>query len=163
MSRHPPQDDRSTYQNIVTLKPHCIKFSPVLVPAGTSRSTSRRHHFRPVIQAVTRVMTYVANAVTLWHVWCIILWCWLQQCGPAALRALTWSTLNWLNRIQCGFKLKQYATIFGLGYAKHGYILLDGCWFSRAVSVVNTLPACYCYAPFIVHFLVIRKNLSGTL
>jgi hypothetical protein len=78
-----------------TLKPHCIQFSPVLVPSDTCRSTSRRHHLRPGIQAVTRVMAYVANAVTLWR--------WLQQCVPAALRALTWSTLNWLNRIQCAF------------------------------------------------------------
>jgi hypothetical protein len=33
----------------------------VVVPAGTSKSTSRRHG----IQAVTRVMAYVADAVTL--------------------------------------------------------------------------------------------------
>jgi hypothetical protein len=37
------------------LKPHCIQSSRVLVPAGTSKSTSRRHG----IQAVTRVMAYV--------------------------------------------------------------------------------------------------------
>jgi hypothetical protein len=35
--------------------------SRVLVPAGTSKSTLRRHG----IQAVTRVMAYVADAVTL--------------------------------------------------------------------------------------------------
>jgi hypothetical protein len=38
------------------LKPHCIQSSRMLVPAGTSKSTSRRHG----IQAVTRVMAYVA-------------------------------------------------------------------------------------------------------
>jgi hypothetical protein len=43
------------------LKPHCIQSSRVLVPAGTSKSTLRRH----CIQAVTRVMAYVADAVTL--------------------------------------------------------------------------------------------------
>jgi hypothetical protein len=44
------------------LKPHCIQSSQVLVPVGTSKSTSRRHG----IQAGTRVMAYVANdAVTL--------------------------------------------------------------------------------------------------
>jgi hypothetical protein len=43
------------------LKPHCIQSSRVLVPAGTIKSTSRRHS----IQAVTRVMAYVADAVTL--------------------------------------------------------------------------------------------------
>jgi hypothetical protein len=80
------------------LKPHCIQFSQVLVPAGTSRYVV--NHFRPG-QTVTRVMAYVANAVTLWR--------WLQQCVPAALRALTWSTLNWLNRIQCGFKVMHSA------------------------------------------------------
>jgi hypothetical protein len=40
---------------------HCIQSSRVLVPAGTSKSTLRRHG----IQAVTRVMAYVADAVTL--------------------------------------------------------------------------------------------------
>jgi hypothetical protein len=35
------------------------------VPAGNSRSASRHHHFRPGIQAVTRVMVYVANAVSM--------------------------------------------------------------------------------------------------
>jgi hypothetical protein len=44
-----------------TLKPHCIQSSRVLVPAGTSKSTSRRHS----IQAVTRVMAYVIDAVIL--------------------------------------------------------------------------------------------------
>jgi hypothetical protein len=43
------------------LKPHCIQSSRVLVPADTSKSMLRRHG----IQAVTRVMAYVANAVTL--------------------------------------------------------------------------------------------------
>jgi hypothetical protein len=43
------------------LKPHCIESSRVLVPAGTSKSMLRRHG----IQAVTRVMAYVTNAVTL--------------------------------------------------------------------------------------------------
>jgi hypothetical protein len=38
-----------------------VKLEVVLVPAGTSKSTSRRHG----IQAVTRVMAYVADAVTL--------------------------------------------------------------------------------------------------
>jgi hypothetical protein len=42
------------------LKPHCIQSSRVLVPAGT-KSMSCRHG----IQAVTRVMAYVADAVTL--------------------------------------------------------------------------------------------------
>jgi hypothetical protein len=45
------------------LKPHCIQSSRVLVPAGTSKSTLHRHG----IQAVTRVMAYVADAVTLWR------------------------------------------------------------------------------------------------
>jgi hypothetical protein len=54
-----------------SLKPHCIQSSWVLVPAGTSKSTLRRHS----IQAVT--MAYVADAVTLWHC--------LQQCVLAAL------------------------------------------------------------------------------
>jgi hypothetical protein len=44
-----------------TLKPHCIQSSRVLVPAGTSNSTLRRHG----IQAETIVMAYVTNAVTL--------------------------------------------------------------------------------------------------
>jgi hypothetical protein len=60
------------------------KFIILLRHGGTSRSTSRRHHFRPGIQTVTKVtkvMAYVANAVTLWR--------WLQQCVPAALRAQT--------------------------------------------------------------------------
>jgi hypothetical protein len=41
------------------LKPHGIQFRWVLVPAGTSKSTLRRRG----IQAVTRVMAYIANAV----------------------------------------------------------------------------------------------------
>jgi hypothetical protein len=57
-----------------SLKPHCIQFRWVLVPAGTSKSTLCRHS----IQVVTRVMAYVANAVTLWRC--------LQQCVLAALR-----------------------------------------------------------------------------
>jgi hypothetical protein len=40
------------------LKPHCIQSSRVLVSATTSKSTLRRHG----IQAVTRVMAYVADA-----------------------------------------------------------------------------------------------------
>jgi hypothetical protein len=56
------------------LKPHCIQSSRVVVPAGTSKSTLRRHG----IQAVTRVMAYIANAVTLWRC--------LQQCVLAASR-----------------------------------------------------------------------------
>jgi hypothetical protein len=76
--------------HLIYLKPHCIQFSPVLVPAVTCRS--RRQHFCPGIPVI---MAYVANAVTLWR--------WLQQCVLAALRALTSSTLNWLNRIQSGF------------------------------------------------------------
>jgi hypothetical protein len=43
------------------LKPHCIQSSRVLVPAGTSKSTSRRHG----IQAVIRVMAHIADAVKL--------------------------------------------------------------------------------------------------
>jgi hypothetical protein len=85
----------------VALKPHCIQSSRVLVPAGTSKSTSRHHG----IQAVTRVMhalvAYVADAVTLW--------CCLQQCVHGGFElgssALTSSNLKWLHRIQCGFKL----------------------------------------------------------
>jgi hypothetical protein len=46
------------------------------VPAGTSRSTSRCYG----IPAVTRVMAYVANAVTLWRC--------RQQCVLAALNLL---------------------------------------------------------------------------
>jgi hypothetical protein len=53
-----------------TLKPHCIQSSWVLLPTGTSKSTSRG------IKAVTRVMAYVADAVTLWRG--------LQQCVLAA-------------------------------------------------------------------------------
>jgi hypothetical protein len=45
----------------VILKPHCIQSNRVFAPAGTSKSTSRCHG----IQAVTRVMAYVADAVTL--------------------------------------------------------------------------------------------------
>jgi hypothetical protein len=44
-----------------TLKPHCIQSSRVLVPAGTSKSTLRRHG----IQAATWVMAYVAHEVML--------------------------------------------------------------------------------------------------
>jgi hypothetical protein len=55
------------------LKPHCIQSSRVLVLAGTSKSMLRRH----VFQAITRVMAYVNNAVTLWR--------FLQQCVLAAL------------------------------------------------------------------------------
>jgi hypothetical protein len=40
---------------------HCIQSSRVLVPAGTSKSMLPRYS----IQAVTRVMAYIANAVTL--------------------------------------------------------------------------------------------------
>jgi hypothetical protein len=58
------------------LKPHCIQSSQVLVPAGTSKSTLRRHG----IQAVTRVTACIANAVTLWRC--------LQQCVLAASRYL---------------------------------------------------------------------------
>jgi hypothetical protein len=47
--------------SVIYLKPHCIQSSQVLVPAVTSKSTLRRHG----IQAVTRVMAYVADAVTL--------------------------------------------------------------------------------------------------
>jgi hypothetical protein len=61
------QNNFSLYKG---LKPHCIQSSRVLVPAGTSKS---RHG----IQAVTSVMAYVADAVTLW--------CCLQQCALAAL------------------------------------------------------------------------------
>jgi hypothetical protein len=43
------------------LKPHCIQSSRVLVPTGTSKSMLPRHG----IQAVTKVMAYVADAVTL--------------------------------------------------------------------------------------------------
>jgi hypothetical protein len=43
-----------------SLEPHCIQSSRVLVPA-TPAGTSNRH----IIQAVTRVMAYVADAVTL--------------------------------------------------------------------------------------------------
>jgi hypothetical protein len=61
-----------TYANFVKkgilLKPHCIQSSRVLVPAGTSKSTLRRHS----IQARTRVMAYVADAPTLRHQQCIL-------------------------------------------------------------------------------------------
>jgi hypothetical protein len=56
-----------------SLKPHFIQSSRVLVPAGTSKLTLRRHG----IQTVTRVMVYVADAVTLQRC--------LQQCILAAL------------------------------------------------------------------------------
>jgi hypothetical protein len=47
--------------SFILLKPHCIQSSRVLVPAGTSKSMLCHHG----IQAVTRVMAYVAHAVTL--------------------------------------------------------------------------------------------------
>jgi hypothetical protein len=47
-------------QSTTSLKPHFIHSSRVLVPAGTSKSTLRRHD----IQAITMVMAYIANAVT---------------------------------------------------------------------------------------------------
>jgi hypothetical protein len=74
------------------LKPHCIQSSRVFVPAGTSKSTSRRHS----IQAVTSVMAYVADAVTLSST---------MRTGGIELgsSALMSSTLKWLHRIQCGF------------------------------------------------------------
>jgi hypothetical protein len=54
---------KCTYIEYWSLKPHCIwiieQSSRVLVPAGTSKSTLRHHG----IQAVTRVMAYVADAV----------------------------------------------------------------------------------------------------
>jgi hypothetical protein len=66
----------------------------VLVPAGTSKSTSRRH----CIQAVAWVMAYVADAVTLSST---------MHTGGFELgsSALTSSTLKWLHRTQCGFKV----------------------------------------------------------
>jgi hypothetical protein len=78
------------------LKPHCIQSSRVLVPAGTSKSTSRRHS----IQAVTKVMAYVADAVTL------SLTMRTDQFELAS-SARTSSTLKWLHRIQCGFKISE--------------------------------------------------------
>jgi hypothetical protein len=51
--------DKAIQQQL--LKPHCIQSSRVLVPAGTSKSTSRCHG----IQAETSVIAYVANSVTL--------------------------------------------------------------------------------------------------
>jgi hypothetical protein len=60
----PSDDHKLAYEDkypTFSLKPHCIQSSRVLVPAITSKSTLRRHG----IQAVTRVMAYVANAVTL--------------------------------------------------------------------------------------------------
>jgi hypothetical protein len=60
------------------LKLHCIQSSRVLVPAGTSKSTSR-------------------------HPWRML----LMRTGGFALAssALTSSTLKWWHRIQCGFNL----------------------------------------------------------
>jgi hypothetical protein len=79
----------------MNLKPHCIQSSRVLVPAGTSKSTLHRHG----IQAVTRVMAYVTNAVTLSST--------MRTGGfELASSALTSSTLKRLHRIQCGFKKK---------------------------------------------------------
>jgi hypothetical protein len=71
------------------LKPHCIQSSRVLVPASTSKSTSRRYGIQ--------VMAYVTNAVTLSST---------VRTGGFELgsSALTSSTLKWLHRIQCGFK-----------------------------------------------------------
>jgi hypothetical protein len=43
------------------VKATLYSIKPLLVPAGTNKSMLRRHG----IQAVTRVMAYVANAVTL--------------------------------------------------------------------------------------------------
>jgi hypothetical protein len=77
----------------VQLKPHCIQSSRVLVPAGTSKSMLHRHG----IQAITRVMAYVTNAVTLSST--------MHTGGfELASSTLTSSTLKWLHRIQCGFK-----------------------------------------------------------
>jgi hypothetical protein len=82
------------------LKPHCIQSSRVIVPAGTSKSTPRCHG----IQAVTRVMAYVADAVTLWRRLQTV----FKQSSTGgfelASSALTSSTLKWLHWIQCGFK-----------------------------------------------------------
>jgi hypothetical protein len=94
MFSHPPlgfekmgaDDDVCSSLGLNVLKPHCIQSSRVLVPAtGTSKSTSRRH----CIQAVTRVMTYVADAVTLSST--------MRTGGfELASSALTSSTLKWL-------------------------------------------------------------------
>jgi hypothetical protein len=50
-----------TLHGMYTLKPHCIQSSRVLMPAGTSKSRLHRHS----IQAVTGVMAYFVNALTL--------------------------------------------------------------------------------------------------
>jgi hypothetical protein len=95
-----------SYEHIL-LKPRCIQSSRVIVPAGTSKSTSRRHG----IQAVTRVMAYVADAVTQWRCDVVFnnvywrLWTW---------SALTSSALKWQHRIQCGFKMKLKTSVVWL-------------------------------------------------
>jgi hypothetical protein len=47
----------TSFINQYVLKPHCIQSSRVLVPAGTSKSTLRRHGIQ--------TMAYVADAVML--------------------------------------------------------------------------------------------------
>jgi hypothetical protein len=54
-------DGKIFEEKLFMLKPHCIQSSRVLVPAGTSKSMLHHHG----IQAVTRVIAYVADAVTL--------------------------------------------------------------------------------------------------
>jgi hypothetical protein len=88
---------------MINLKPHCIQSSRVVVPAGTSKSTSRRHG----IQVVTRVMAYVADAVTLWRC--------LQQCVFADLNwlRLHWRHQPWNGCIEYSVALKHAIKVTG--------------------------------------------------
>jgi hypothetical protein len=75
------------------LKPHCIQSSRVLVPAGTSKSTSQH----PGRNLGHGVRCWCSDTVTLSST---------MRTGGFELgsSALTSSTLKWLHRIKCGFK-----------------------------------------------------------
>jgi hypothetical protein len=83
-----------TFPMNVSLKPHCIQSSRVLVPAGTSKSTLRRQG----IQAVTRVMAY--TLLMQWRCDVVFNNAYWRLCTSSES-----STLKWLHRIQCGFKV----------------------------------------------------------
>jgi hypothetical protein len=77
------------------LKPHCIQSSRVLVPAGTSKSTSRH----PGHNQGHGIRCWCSDAVTLSST--------MRTDGfELGSSAPTSSTLKWLHRIQCGFKLQ---------------------------------------------------------
>jgi hypothetical protein len=88
-------------QHSGTLKPHCIQSSRVLVPAGTSKSTSRH----PGRNQGHGERCWCSDAVTLSST---------MRTGGFELgsSALTSSTLKWLHRIQCGFKSLNFRANF---------------------------------------------------